>query len=80
MHETADNTLRRTTIHFLGGAPSNREFSCDVLLQIVLKGASVRRSIENTKVLIVNEVSMFKANVMDSLDHVFRCLSPLHAN
>ena len=76
----AASTLDGITIHTLVGGPSNWEFSEEKLMEVVRKNLQILRQLKEANVIIIDEISMLKGNVIDSLNYVFRQLSPPHAD
>ena len=49
-------------------------------MEMVKKNQQILRQLKEAKVIIIDEISMLKGNVIDSLNYVFRQLSPPHAD
>ncbi len=65
-----------TTIHSLFGAPPHWKFSKEELIRIVRKNSRKQNLLRKIRVLIIDEISLLTAEVLDSIDAVLRDLAP----
>ena len=71
----AASVLNRMTIHSLFAAPAHWPFQAETLLSFVAKKPSIRQSLLDLRVLVIDEISHMTCGMLDSVDGVLRELA-----